>query len=64
MSSQLKVIDNFKYLGHLISSKSGDSSDIQHQMRLLLTALLGIIPDVTESQKFKMAASNVEIPIS
>jgi len=35
MSSQLKVVDNFKYLGHLISSKSGDNDDILHQMRLL-----------------------------
>jgi len=31
MSCQLKVIDNFKYLGHLISSKSGDNDDIMHQ---------------------------------
>jgi len=35
MSSQLKVVDYFKYLGHLISSNSGDNDDILHQMRLL-----------------------------
>jgi hypothetical protein len=35
MSSQLKVVDNFKYLGHFISAKSGDNDDILHQMRLL-----------------------------
>jgi len=35
ISSQLEVVDNFKYLGHLISSKSGDNNDIMHQMRLL-----------------------------
>jgi len=34
-SSQLKVVDNFKYLGHFISSKSGDNDDILHQMRLV-----------------------------
>jgi len=35
MSNQLKVVDNFKYLGYLISSKSGDNDDILHQMRLI-----------------------------
>jgi len=35
ISSQLKVVDNFKYLGHLISSKSGDDDDILHQMQQL-----------------------------
>jgi len=35
MSSQFKAFDNFKYIGHLISSKSGDNGDILHQMRLL-----------------------------
>jgi len=35
MSSQLKVVGDFKYLRHLISSKSGDNDDILHQMELL-----------------------------
>jgi len=35
MSTQLKVVDNVKYLGHLKSSKSGDNDDILHQTRLL-----------------------------
>jgi len=36
-SSKLKVIDNLKYLGHLISSKSGDNDTIMHEMRLIFT---------------------------
>jgi len=39
MSSQLKVVDSFKYLGHLISSKSGDNDDILHQMQLLFARM-------------------------
>jgi len=35
ISNQLKVFDDFKYLWHLISSKSGDNDDILHQMQLL-----------------------------
>jgi len=35
MSSQLKVVDNFKYLGLLISSKSGDNTEILHQLWLI-----------------------------
>jgi len=35
ISSHLKVVDNFKYLGHLISSNCGDNDDILHQRQLL-----------------------------
>jgi len=35
MSSHLKVFDDFQYLGHLISSKSGGNDDILHKIRLL-----------------------------
>jgi len=30
VSSQLKVVDNIKYLGHLISSKSGDNDSVSN----------------------------------
>ena len=43
VSSQLKAVDSFKYLGHIVSAKSGDNDDFLHKMRLLLFARTNVL---------------------
>jgi len=48
-SNQLKVFDIFKYLGHLIASKSGDKDDMLHQIQLLFARTNVFLYEFNES---------------